>query len=468
MPEISIVVPVYNVEKYLSACLYSLRDQTLSNIEIICVNDGSTDSSAEIASQHASCDHRILLVNKPNGGLSSARNAGMVRARGKYICFVDSDDSFEPDACEKIVAAFERSSADVVTFGANCYPQFFSIPWLDDVLSPRNAVYDAFDLDILFKEKSRPYAWRTALRNNFAKSAGIKFDETVKFGEDQVFHFAVYPRAERVAFISDKLYNYRLEREGSLMNQYGKNLLDKYLQHICIAKHIVTDWQAGGLFERYASDLFRWTADFLVTLPKDIPTEQRTYLLSRVAAFWRAHFSAQLESLPQQNWPEKTLVEYTMAKAAAFEKAQPEVAALAEDEYLAGEHSADSAADQLKFKLLITEYYKALGNLGEHLRLRTRVKNVLRRVLRPALDARRAAAARKQERAQAKQAANYTQLETNTTSITPGQTSENAQVTPSTENEAVSTESQLDAWRRKDEAMLVAAAERLKAELAAK
>jgi glycosyltransferase involved in cell wall biosynthesis len=461
MAIISVVVPVYNVEKYLSVCLYSLRDQTMKSLQIICVNDGSTDSSLEILRKHARIDTRILIVDKPNGGLSSARNAGLARATGDYVCFVDSDDWLEPTACAKIEAAFRNTNADVVTYGANCYPEFYSIPWLDDVLSPRDAVYDAFDLDILFKEKSRPYAWRTAVRTSFAKREGIKFDETVKFGEDQVFHFAVYPRAARVAFISDKLYNYRLEREGSLMNQYGKNLLSKYLQHICIAEHIVADWKAGGLFEQYRQALFCWTADFLVTLPKDIPTIQRAYLLSRIATFWRTYFADELVSAADEKWPEKTLVEYTLAKAAAFDAAHPELATLDEDAFLAGDHTEDSAADQLKFKLLITDYYNSLGTLGERLRLRTRAKSALKRVLKPALKVKRAAQARAAARKAAHDAATYTQLY-----MPEGCEFEGEIVPPATA--PTKPETELDRWKRADSAMLATARRRLERDLAAK
>ena len=111
MPQVSIVVPIYNVERYLSYCLDTLRAQTLRDIEIICVNDGSPDHSAAIAEAHASLDKRIRVINKPNGGLSSARNAGINVARGDYLMFVDSDDYLAEEACESVVSAFESNNA---------------------------------------------------------------------------------------------------------------------------------------------------------------------------------------------------------------------------------------------------------------------------------------------------------------------------------------------------------------------
>jgi glycosyltransferase involved in cell wall biosynthesis len=95
MPKVSIVIPVYNVEKYLRQCLDSVVNQTLKDIEIICVNDGSTDNSLQILEEYANKDDRIKIINKDNGGLSSARNAGLEIATGVYIGFVDSDDYIE-------------------------------------------------------------------------------------------------------------------------------------------------------------------------------------------------------------------------------------------------------------------------------------------------------------------------------------------------------------------------------------
>ena len=112
MSRISIIVPVYNVEDYLDWCLQSLYDQTLKDIEIVCVNDGSTDSSRKKLDEWAACDSRIVIVDKPNGGLSSARNAGIRAAGSPYVCFLDSDDRFHLDACEAIVGIFDSTDAE--------------------------------------------------------------------------------------------------------------------------------------------------------------------------------------------------------------------------------------------------------------------------------------------------------------------------------------------------------------------
>lgn len=262
MSRISVIVPVCNVENYIDRCLESLEAQTVEDIEIVCVNDGSTDGSRAKLLDWAAYDGRIKLVDKPNGGLSSARNAGIETATSPYVCFLDSDDRFEPRACERILDAFVQDGPDVVTFGATCVPAEKAAPWIVDALSPRDAYYPDFDERILFEEKSRPFAWRTACKRSFLLEKKICFDEGVRFGEDQVFHFAIYPRAKGVRLLSDKLYEYEVARPGSLMDRLKDDLHQKLLEHVNIVDHILADWQQDGLLELCPEKLLCFIADF--------------------------------------------------------------------------------------------------------------------------------------------------------------------------------------------------------------
>ena len=110
--KVSLVIPVYNVEKYIRQCLESVIDQTLKDIEIIIVNDGTRDNSMEIVEEYIS-DERIKIINKENGGLSSARNTGILAAQGKYICFIDSDDFIEKTMMEELYNKIEETNSDV-------------------------------------------------------------------------------------------------------------------------------------------------------------------------------------------------------------------------------------------------------------------------------------------------------------------------------------------------------------------
>lgn len=290
MPRISVIIPVYNVEAYLAECLDSVLAQTLPDIEAICVNDGSTDGSRAVLARYAARDPRVVIVDKDNGGLSSARNAGIDAARAPYLCFLDSDDLLEPHACERIVQVMEDRGADVLTFGATCFPKGDYGTWYDDVLSPSDVTYNSFSIHILFLERSRPFAWRTACRTSLMRERHIRFDEGVRFGEDTVFHFAVYPRAGRTVLASDKLYDYRAAREGSLMDRLNKDEHALRLEHVRIVDAVLADWQGLGILDAYAARMLDWALEFVVVdtllIPADKCADVARSLRAMLSAYW--------------------------------------------------------------------------------------------------------------------------------------------------------------------------------------
>lgn len=117
-PFISVIIPVYNIEWYIGKCLDSVIGQTLKDIEIIVVDDGSTDDSSRIIDRYARTDSRIVAIHKTNGGVVSARNCGIAQATGLYILFVDGDDHLAPDACERLLRKAQATSADMVSCGS--------------------------------------------------------------------------------------------------------------------------------------------------------------------------------------------------------------------------------------------------------------------------------------------------------------------------------------------------------------
>ena len=119
--DVSVILPAWNVSPYLRQCLDSIVSQTLTNIEIICVDDGSTDGTLDILREYAEKDSRILVIHQENQGAGAARNNAMRYAKGKYLSFLDSDDFFEPDMLEKSWEAAERNNADIVVFGCDFY-----------------------------------------------------------------------------------------------------------------------------------------------------------------------------------------------------------------------------------------------------------------------------------------------------------------------------------------------------------
>ncbi|QWT17569.1 glycosyltransferase family 2 protein [Collinsella sp. zg1085] len=268
MAQISVIVPVYNVENHLERCLESLCAQTLHDIEILCVNDGSTDGSRRVLAACARRDERIVVLDRENGGLSAARNTGIDAATSPLVCFLDADDRFFPQACRRIVEVLGETGADVLTFGAHPYPREAETKWLNMVLSPRDIVYESFDSALLFEEASRPFAWRTACRSDFLHRSGVRFDESLAFGEDQVFDFAIYPRSSKTVLIAEKLYEYRVSRSGSLMDRFHRNPYAMMHEHVRIIERVFADWSSlklpdgGSCLERHASRMLSWVVEF--------------------------------------------------------------------------------------------------------------------------------------------------------------------------------------------------------------
>lgn len=304
-PKISIVIPVYNVENYLSKCLESVVSQTLLDIEIICVDDGTKDQSCRIVENYQRYDNRITLIHKSNGGLSSARNVGMQHANGSYICFLDSDDYIEPNACERLYMEILENSPDIISFGANCFPIYPSAgQWLDHILSPRTTCYNEDGVNALLKENGAyPFVWRQCYRQDFLKSNYIEFDENVKFGEDLVFQFCAFPLAKKIIFLSDKLYNYRWYRENSLMHVASQNLFDKYMQHLKLVDIIFDFWEEHNLLSQYKNELFDWSISFMGYDLKNFKEIDKSKILaSQLFIIWeKYHFSINSACIENKN-----------------------------------------------------------------------------------------------------------------------------------------------------------------------
>ena len=222
MDKISIIIPVYNVEKYVEKCADSLFSQSYKNLELIFINDGSTDKSGElchkIADTNPDAQIKIIVIDKENGGVSSARNRGLEIATGKYIMYVDPDDYCEPEYVEKLYRAIKDNECDMAECSYyidytpdNIKP--FTLPFSEDVITD---VYGA-----LFYEKATgrmnklpAYLWLGIFKADVIKENDIRFDESVKYGEDFLF-FVEYSRfCHKIAVVNEPLYH-SVHRDGS-------------------------------------------------------------------------------------------------------------------------------------------------------------------------------------------------------------------------------------------------------------
>lgn len=225
---ISVIIPVYNVERYLKRCLDSVTNQTYKNLEIILINDGSTDSSGSICNEYAKKDNRIITIHKKNGGVSSARNKGIEIAKGEYIGFIDSDDYVESNMYQELYNEAIRSDADIVmtnyTVKTEKYEKKHFINKERDVLS-KEEFYDKL-LDNYFQGYLTTKLFNR--RIIFATNKIILLNEKVHIYEDLLFLVNVAKNGSKFVFINRYLYNYCI-RGNSAYNNYISSYNSKQL-----------------------------------------------------------------------------------------------------------------------------------------------------------------------------------------------------------------------------------------------
>lgn len=216
---VSIVVPVYNEERHLKSCLDSLLNQSYENLEIICVNDGSTDNSLNILNEYSNKDSRIKIYTQSNSGASESRNNGLSKSNGKYILFVDGDDWIEKDAIKLLYENAENNDSELVLYNAieeypdkqrkRIYP-----------LNNKDIDWNNFSFDYNFNKKlvlnTYLVIWTHFFRKSFLDKYNLQFKH--KLFEDNLFHIQVMIYAKRISYQPKILYHYRKENQYSLQN----------------------------------------------------------------------------------------------------------------------------------------------------------------------------------------------------------------------------------------------------------
>ncbi|MDB8558410.1 glycosyltransferase [Turicibacter sanguinis] len=214
---ISIIVPVYNSEKFISICIESILNQNFHNYEVILINDGSSDSSLKICEEYSKLDKRIQVIDQVNKGVSHARNIGIEIAQGEYIVFIDADDELDSDYLKLLYQTITNSNCDLIVSGyilfptyKKCIPNFkrYSVmKGIDFILSSPN-IHSNNDLC---------FCWRNIYRLSTIRENRIFFNENIHIGEDVVFNLELLVHVDRVMAISDCLYRYRINNENSVM-----------------------------------------------------------------------------------------------------------------------------------------------------------------------------------------------------------------------------------------------------------
>lgn len=259
-PKISIIVPVYNVEKYIEQSLLSLINQTLKDIEIIIVDDGCTDDSIKIVEKYAHKDKRIKIIrHKKNSGVSACRNTGIENATAEYLMFCDSDDFFATNMCEKMLDAITKDKTDIVVCGTNIiYEANKQLKKSDDdyYKVKFSGIHDVSEKIITMCDVS---FWNKIFKRTIIEKHKIRCPVGLKY-EDAYFFNAYMLWAKKISFLNEKLYNYR-RRDGSIMNQTFQKDSSSSLQHLQIAIKFYEYLKQNKLLEQ--KQVFFWKKIFL-------------------------------------------------------------------------------------------------------------------------------------------------------------------------------------------------------------
>lgn len=254
-PFISIIVPAYNVEAYLDECMESITGQSYANIEVILVDDGSTDATPQLCDAWASKDKRIHVIHTDNHGLSAARNRGFANATGKWIWFVDSDDYIVHDAVEKIFAVVDGQDCDLVAIDLQPFDETGALPLsvLDYEPLHYSGMTEGYELEKLLYQGKRghytqSYVCNGAALQRFCLDAG-PFDESIRLLEDVAFIYQYLGVVDKVAWIDGPLYWYR-QTAGSLVHQGNAERAESGLHVI----EIIADLEVAPELETYRQE----------------------------------------------------------------------------------------------------------------------------------------------------------------------------------------------------------------------
>ena len=230
--KVSVIVPIYNVEKYIGKCILSIIEQTYKNIEIILVDDGSLDDSGNIADEYATRDNRIKVLHKTNAGVSAARNSGLHAATGDFVCFSDGDDYVMPNYVEHLLKLCLTYHADVA-YTVDMYTTFHNEHIANSqvkVITPEDATENILCYKVPIGVYSKLFNREFLVKNN------IRFLEDVYIGEGFNFNTACFQRANKVVMSNERIYFYRRDNEASAMTKFKEAKCQMALKAIDIIK----------------------------------------------------------------------------------------------------------------------------------------------------------------------------------------------------------------------------------------
>lgn len=245
--QISIIIPIYNAQNFLNKCLDSIQNQTYKDFEVILINDGSKDKSAEICEEYCQRDKRFKLINQENAGPSQARNTGLDIAGSKYIAFVDADDYVAPNMFEELYCAAEKASAELTICGFYntngkdvCSPYLAKYkPGIYREEELKNIAMEA--LDLVATDNIRPYSWIRLVKKECMESPRLRFNTDIKRSEDYLIWNILFARIKCLCLITDKPLYYYVENSTSITHRYIENYWEMAKTIYCELKNAYPD-----------------------------------------------------------------------------------------------------------------------------------------------------------------------------------------------------------------------------------
>ena len=220
MPKVSVIIPIYNSQKNLKECLNSVINQTLKDIEIICIDDGSTDKSLKITKDFAKNDNRIIILTQQNKGAGSARNLGIEKASGDYLAFLDSDDFYDISFLEKMHTKITKTNSDIICCGINTYnnkkkkiKKITNCPNPDYL--PNKDIFSYKDIPLYIFNTFKSWCWNKLFKRSFIVDKKIKFQELQRTN-DLLFTYSAIIQAEKITVLTQNLVFYRINQKNNL------------------------------------------------------------------------------------------------------------------------------------------------------------------------------------------------------------------------------------------------------------
>ncbi len=285
-PKVSVIVPVYNLSDYIRQCMDSIIGQTLEDIEIICVNDDSTDDSLSILEEYAKKDARVQVITQKNAGAGAARNNGMRRATGKYLSFLDGDDFFDKEMLEKAYVKAEKLKADFVVYKSNQYhtedDKFVETTWV--VREKEIPPYEPFSFRQMTMNVFKVFvgwAWDKLYNREFVEKNHLQFQEQ-RTSNDMLFVFSSIVLAKKIAVVPEVLAHQRRDAKDSLSKTRESSWMCFYAALTALKERLVEE----GYYEELEKDYINYALHASLWNYNTLSEPTKTMLKNKLTAEW--------------------------------------------------------------------------------------------------------------------------------------------------------------------------------------